>query len=464
VAHKTNNPIQSLGEQPFERMLRRHLQRNGATVQPCDGFDAETANAYLERALLASAQQAYETHLADCGACRQHVTTLARLNTGLRPAPLVAPQPQPIAEPFWTRWMAQAAAWWNEISFGWGLAGAGATACVLIAAFAFYGSQQAKNAQPVLTAASTAPAEYSTAEQVNPALVAGNDTRQMTLDAATPVPTNAPLLARESVLAKSEVAAANSAPVGQPAAAPSLPPLPPSALTAGMAPPPSPVRVINLPAEELAFVAERPSAPVIELPRNNDFFPGNARQGGVLIVGLSPGGGMRTTPWDVAEPVAPGSSLNHVKDQLARQSSLAKVTADERALRLEDERKETKSDKSEPGRMRAIIETLKPQGSFSLVPKKKADAPTKEADKTTDSPLSKPMTKQVNGHTLYFERSMWIDGDYKANTTLPLIKLTRGSQRYQQVLIDNPMLEEFFQLAPVIVVWKGKIYEVRKGQ
>ena len=72
-------------EQNFDALLQAHVKtRESASRTTCEQFDAEAANAYLERALTKNALIAYEAHLADCVSCRRHIIALTRL----MPAPI----------------------------------------------------------------------------------------------------------------------------------------------------------------------------------------------------------------------------------------------------------------------------------------------------------------------------------------------------------------------------------------
>ena len=450
-------------------MLRRQLQRDGKAAQLCAGFDAETANAYLESALRVVAQQSYETHLAACTDCRQHVTALMRLNTQFAPAPMVAPAPailpqavRAVREPLWSQWLAPLQAWWAAANLSWGLTSAGALATVLLAVFAFNGWRQNKTTalSPVLTANKTIdnlPAAIVSADSQAPAALS-----ESTVTAEASSAANAATVSNLNTAAKTVATTS--------AAAPNLPNLgaarPQITATGYVAAPATPLRVIDIPEDVIALNGEKVAAPVIALPGNRDFFgSGFSGNGGVqgTPVALRQTGGLLPTRLTSIEPHNSVSSLNVVKDQLERQASLTDLVADARSLPARAEAdKNAKAAKSEPGRARAILNTLMGQRGALGFAAKGEEARTKEAEKTTDQPLIKPLTKRVNGHTFYFEHSYWIDENYKSDTTLPLVKLVRGSERFQNVLIENPTLEQFFQLGQVIVVWKGKVYEVRK--
>src|SRR5262245_47073257 len=121
-------------------MLRTHLSRGGAMVEACNGFDADTASAYLENALGQTARSRYDSHLAGCPSCRRSVIELSRLSAGVVET---KPQIVSVAVPAKGRsyWKAVVAGWfdlseWNLATRGWGLATAGAVGAVLLSVLA----------------------------------------------------------------------------------------------------------------------------------------------------------------------------------------------------------------------------------------------------------------------------------------------------------------------------------------
>ncbi|MGH9768767.1 MAG: hypothetical protein ACREAB_15155 [Blastocatellia bacterium] len=56
---------------------------------------------------------------------------------------------------------------------------------------------------------------------------------------------------------------------------------------------------------------------------------------------------------------------------------------------------------------------------------------------------------------------MWIDEEYKDEMLWRVTTLKRDSAGYEQVLAKNPLLKEFFDRGPILVIWKDKIYRVR---
>ncbi|NOT63279.1 MAG: hypothetical protein HOP19_23980 [Acidobacteria bacterium] len=485
MVHKTNNSQPVLEQTPFDALLRRQLQYDGARAVPCAGFDVDTATAYLERALLAAAQQTFEGHLADCTGCRQHVTALMMLNEQLAPALIEMPAPramqlaQPsLAQPsLWARLSAPFNEWRTSFDLNWGFASAGAAMAALLVTFTIYSwRNEAGNQAPLASA--TVAAEVANATQ--PVALPAESTASALLETST----NAPLLLAATTSTASKAGESSGSAEGLmakrdavSAAPPALPPLPgprialaTSGFAAGSPAAAAPIRVLDVPEEVVALNGSKVASPT--LPRA-DFFGSNfAGSNGIQGTPVSLGsngnqnGGLMPVGLNSIEPTTTVSSLNVMKHQLERQSRMADLAAVDSAKPVDREaadKNNEKAGKNETSLPRAIINGLKGQRpGLSFMPGKGTEARTKEAEKTADEPLAKPLTKRVNGHTFYFERGYWIDENYRSDTTLPLVKLVRGSERYQNLLIEHPTLEQFFQLGQVIVVWKNKVYEVKK--
>lgn len=472
MVHQTNNSPKFSEQTPFDVVLRRELRRAAETAAPCAGFDADTANAFLERALLSTAQQTFEAHLADCAGCRQHVTALMMLNAQLAPSPVEAPRPNVLAQPsLWSRWAASFNEWRASFDLNWGFASAGAAMAALLITFTVYQLDRMGQSRTT-TNSPLAKLSDAAAPQVLIRSTEVSSGENYLAETAT-----APLIQTNTFVAGNVSGAIDSMVAKAVGVAPTPPTLPnlgevrPQLTASGLAasaPATAPMRVIELPEEAVAINSATITSPTIPLTTSRDFFGGSfAGNGGVqpTPVSLGHNGGLMSGRLNSIEPQPTVRSLNSVKEQLVRQSSMSDLAAVESSTiaRESADKNNAKAGKAELSRTRAIINALTGQRSaLGFVAGKGDEGRTKEAEKTADEPLAKPLTKRVNGHTFYFERSTWIDENYRSDTTMPLVKLTRGTERYQNLLIENPTLEQFFQLGQVIVVWKGKVYEVRK--
>lgn len=468
MAHKQHNPADD-----FDLMLRQHLKRGGAPVAPCAGFDADTANAYVERALSASAQIQFEKHLAGCAACRRHVVALARLSDALTPAPVATPvAPAQVAEPFWTRWQNAVAQWFDFSGWNLGWTAATGTACaVLLAVLGTSVWWRAQGPPPAQMALAGAIGSDTTATQSVPPnsaatlpnealsdtanLVSGETAKVNALTDAL-VATATP----QASLLMTETVAAERQAIPQPATTPSFP------VTSGF--------VALTSAPELRKLAVEPSAPTITAPPTPppafnlpataislNHLNGNQPSGiaPVRMVGDVP---MRSSSQLVLMPGEP--------EQKALVNELV-LPGPRRNRTREEAPAKTGNESGKASSNRELLKALKGR-TFGFMPMRDAekeakdakdiDARTKEADLKEAQEQTKPLMKRLNGHVFYFDHGFWIDDEYNSETKLPIKRLVRGSQEYQQILIQNPSLEQFFQLGQVIVVWKGIVYEVRK--
>jgi hypothetical protein len=116
----------------------------------------------------------------------------------------------------------------------------------------------------------------------------------------------------------------------------------------------------------------------------------------------------------------------------------------------------------------------------SLSPFSKSDSDTESERKTnsdkqtaSDDGTPKPMQIMIRNKIFCFEkckgpdlekiRGMWIDREYDfEKQKWNIWTLTRDSEEYKRVLADEPLLKEFFDHGPILIVWKNRIYKVLK--
>ena len=67
------------GDAIIDRLLRSEKSQHGPAARECPEFDPDLANAYAERVLSVTESARYESHLAQCTACRRAVTSLVRM-------------------------------------------------------------------------------------------------------------------------------------------------------------------------------------------------------------------------------------------------------------------------------------------------------------------------------------------------------------------------------------------------
>ena len=95
------------------------------------------------------------------------------------------------------------------------------------------------------------------------------------------------------------------------------------------------------------------------------------------------------------------------------------------------------------------------------VARSKAEKSLSESESVNlpDQYLSK--TKTAVGKTFQLKDAVWVDTEYKDDSTLPRVELKFGSDEFFAVLTKEPKLADFFALGEkVIVVFGGKVYRV----
>jgi hypothetical protein len=113
---------------------------------------------------------------------------------------------------------------------------------------------------------------------------------------------------------------------------------------------------------------------------------------------------------------------------------------------------------------------LRGLGFNSSEPERKAK-PDKREEPNAEAP--NPMQRMIRDKIFCFEkckgpdlekiRGTWIDREYDfEKQKWNIWTLKRGSEQYKKALANEPLLEEFFDQAPILIVWKNRIYKVLK--
>src|SRR6266404_1621688 len=98
----------------IDSLLRAYVSRPGN--RECSEFDADLANAYIERNLIPASRSRYEQHLSECAPCRKNVVALSRLvEPEKRPVISARAAGRPVGSRVfgvtsWARWATAAAA------------------------------------------------------------------------------------------------------------------------------------------------------------------------------------------------------------------------------------------------------------------------------------------------------------------------------------------------------------------
>jgi Putative zinc-finger len=447
-------------------MLRRHLRSGAAPVAACAGFDLDAASEYIEGALDEWRRASYESHLAGCAICRRHLIELARLAQaapGFEAQPAVAPDRIPARD----RWKEVVAGWFDLSTWNlkWKIAGASGVAfAILITALGAQSWLYTYNHAEIAfrgASATSAPSTESAVQPLpspTPELLSQYADAQGTQDLAVnnparpealaPAPPVGPV-ASDPKVALDASSAARALIENQPAAAPV--PANENRPTAAE----QNAQRLSGRLEELAAganTATRGAEPRQSLPpqtRARDFVQINDfSKGGESVLGVGDPPKARA-----AQETAKGPDISHLrfKGDLpgikpASPSELPPKPMTQQALE----------------RLRKML-TRSPLGKLGF----NSDSEKKEPPDTRESPddeSANPLVWQWRGKVFLRVKGMWIDQEYKPEMQeWRLIALPRDSEQYKRLLRAEPMLKEFFDKGPILIVWKNKtIYKVLK--
>lgn len=416
-------------------MLRRHLKSGGAPVAACAGFDFDTASAYLEDALVRPERANYESHLAGCAACRRHLIELSHL---AQTDPHAGTKPATVADqaPAWVRWREVIAGWfdlpgWN---WKWQMVGAGGAAfAILIAALGVQSWRQGTRQTDSAIAANTdgaisgelkiqAPAPEPS-PQGTPLLEAGDSIAIYQKNMQPSVPEPPPAVGpKESEPNVAVALASESSKLNAPQPSGALP----FNFSAGQ----------ETPAETRQKVSEVQQNPVIQ--------PATP----VMLVADSGNAGKQV----VAER---DEASNDITARMTPPPGINPMYSDPPPPPPKQRGKQQHEKLS--SRLSGFARTFLPGGSES-----ESQSGRKPKLEPLDDESFKPLTVRIRNKVFRFDKDMWIDQDYKPEMQRwRVLPVKRGSKQYEQILADDPLLKEFFNQGPILVIWKDKIYKVQ---
>jgi hypothetical protein len=441
----------------FETMLRRHLRSGAAPVSACAGFDLDAASSYLEGALGGPHLASYESHLAGCAICRRHLIELARL---AQTAPSFEAQPaaKPVRIPTWDRLKGAVAGWFDLSTWNlkWQIAGAtGVAFAILIAVLGaqsfFHASYYASN-QDVIgsreASVSSSIADVESGVQPLPSPAPGPST----LDVAAVAEESYAIQSAQSrapVPAPDVGLKANAPYITVPAWAESLPLSVNQPSEAPVAPKPGGVEALqSLPTQPQTFIQMN------ELSRGGESVSGGfireSRQSSTIETAQGPRDIPRYQPSLIGGGGRPESRLKPPERRQKWRVPEIKIWS--------------------------IPELAK----RAIAPFSKSDSDTESERKArpdkqeaSDDATPKPMQIMIRDKIFCFEkckgpdlekiRGMWVDREYDfEKQKWNVWTLTRDSDAYKKVLADEPLLKEFFDHGPILIVWKNRIYKVLK--
>ena len=412
----------------FETMLRRHLRSGAAPVAACAGFDLDDASAYLEGALDEWRRASYESHLGGCAICRRHLIELARLAQAA-PSFESRPAAAPDRIPAWNRWKEAVAGWFDLSTWNlkWQIAGAtGAAFVILIAAL---GVQLWRRApyQAELSASRASAASSPAAEQSAQGFISPTPEPPQQ-DAATPVDQN--LIARRSE-------------------GPAIPAPEPSIRTRSIENPAT--GNVEVPSKLLALRSDSSSAPPAARPNGaaaaevNDSRKDS--ESGLEAFKADPKQMLakETAPGAQNFPLYQGKLVGNKPEPPSKAPANKNISRQALAA------------------MREMMKrSITPLGKLGFSESERKETPDMQESPEDES--SKLLVWRVRGKVFRFVKDTWVDQEYKPEMQeWRRWTLTRDSEQYKQVLRDEPLLKEFFDHGPILIVWKNsRIYKVLK--
>jgi hypothetical protein len=433
----------------FETMLRRHLRNGAAPVAACAGFDLDAASSYLEGALGGPHLASYESHLAGCAICRRHLIELARL---AQTAPSFEPQSaaKPVRIPTWDRLRGAVAGWFDLSTWNlkWQIAGAtGVAFAILIAALGAHSLYHASNQTALVLSQASTSSQIATAGQA---------------DQSFPAPTPEPPTL-EAARSAEESIAIHSGPSRAPVPTPDIGP----EANAPYVPVPAPAESLPLSVNQLSEAPVAPKPGGVEAmqslpPQPKTFIQMNSRGGESVLEGFRGNSGQSS----VIETAPGPRDIPRYQPSLigvgGRPESRLKPTLDRRSkLRILPEIKLWSLPEIA---MRVIAPFSKSDSDTESERKARADKQAASDDATPIMIRDKIFCfEKCKGPDLEKIRGMWIDREYDfEKQKWNIWTLTRDSEAYKKVLADEPLLKEFFDHGPILIVWKNRIYKVLK--
>ncbi len=415
----------------FETMLRRQLsQKSGAhnsVTEICVGFDADSANAYLENALGSVTRSRYESHLAGCPPCRQHVIQLSRLIQ----LPQTEPQYVPIIKPasIWSHWKSVAAEWmeWLDASLGkqgWATAGVAAAILLTVGSVQLWRQQQAS-------------------QQPHEDLVAVKDKGSV-----QPVPdiSNIPGNAFSAPDADSNsLYPRNVAMVQVPK--PEVSPHPGSFNQLGTS---NGFSDNNFKLNAFTSTVSGGTPPSLQL---NVTMPPSPPQSQPLTGTLVSSTSGRSTAF--GSPVQPvmAEQAAPAPPPVEFQKNESVVAAHINPSPSDNPMAKKSKDPKPPSR--SVFDK-----ALSFMPARKEEGERKLEEKAIEPDAPKVLAVRRRDKVFNYQGGFWVDSAYKPEMAWRVTKLTLDSAEFDQVLATEPLLKEYFAHGPAIVVWKDKIYKL----
>ena len=404
----------------FETMLRRQLsQKSGAQnsmSEICAGFDADSANAYLENGLGTATRARYESHLAGCPSCRHHLVQLSRLIQ----SPQTEPQFAPLAKPasIWSHWKSVAAEWMELLDAslgkqGWATAGVAAAILMTVASVQVWrqlqASQQPQGSLIAFESQGHAPEQVTSnvSGNVVPMPVESNSDASLGVTRLQiPKPEVSPPIANGFSDNNLRLNAFNSPVSSTPESLGlnvTMPPVPPQArtITTTLVSSASGSATFGSPVQPVILEQAAPAPPPLELQRRENVVAGH---------------------------INPSPSDNPMAQKAKNSPKPSSRSVFDKAL--------------------------------SFMPTSKTESGKKLQETEIEPDAPKVLAVRRRDKVFNYQGGFWVDSAYKPEMAWRVTKLVFDTEDYQQLVAAEPLLKEYFSHGAAIVVWKDKIYKV----
>ena len=148
------------------------------------------------------------------------------------------------------------------------------------------------------------------------------------------------------------------------------------------------------------------------------------------------------------------------------ETQVAAATQTESRTHSESRKEDSRQDTYRPPAPAAQTQErrIDDKGARRLAPRESANSRPQATPRprSNEDENFRPLMRKVRDKSFRFDRWVWIDQAYMPELRLPKTRLSRGTPEFDRVLAENPSLAPFFDLGEVIVVWQGRVYEVRK--
>lgn len=407
----------------IESLLRAYVSRPSNPQKACTEFDADQANAYIERQLTGSVRSQYEQHLSECTGCRKNVVALIRLAQ----ADVVSTiPPREVPQSTWLANIRQ--------SFGiltrpqWALA---ATALLVLAI----------SLPLVLTMNRSKQDSPAAAQQI-----AAGPLRESTPEPATPQASLATLASARTPTAETDLAQESK----------------------------QRKKALDKFDGKPELVAKNPqpatgdAASAVGFVASADL--SKKQEGAVAHDESRSKSASQVAQPQAQAPSAPGAQAARNETLQARQQQ--QPTDKDSAQQIPEPKSRADQESTEKEKSKRAEEAV--SVAAAPAPPTSADAARDRASRRPPSKLAlrdpktgeavKVEERKISGKHFLFTGGAWTDKDYDPNKDLPIVTVIRDSNVYKELLSKHsglkPIMALFTASERAIIVYKGMVYKL----